>query len=506
MKKGVRLWVMLALILVGFSLIAVTSLYLLMTHQAAQQIQQKEENSLLAVGKQLAIEPSIKTALKENQPTASLEHYTTRVTKLHGFDFIVLINMKSIRLTHPNPAKIGKHFAGGDERAALTGKTYISTGVGTLGRSLRGFVPVFFKGKQIGVVALGIKTTTLGTLIDQSKNNYVFALLISILLSILIALILSYYLKKQLHNLEPKEISRLLEERNAMLNETLDSVIVIDLQQKITLANKSAAKLYQKMNNQKLQLVGQPLNQLILNTSALDMNKRSEQFYQQNGQDYFISIAPIMVKRKKVGAIIFLTNTTETLFLADQLQNSTSYVSDLQEQSHDLMNRLHIIYGLVDLGEYTELKKYLTSILQPDQALTRRLSILIQDPTIAGFLVSERQKFLARQIQLQIEITPEIAKNNRSDDVITLLNIFRYLHQSLLKQQLPTEIILQIKSTQQQLHICYSMISTKMLLKSLKNDLSLPFFKQLLNDLTGKVSWQSQGNWLQIKIIVSYGV
>lgn len=107
MKKGVRLWVMLTLILVGFSLIAVTSLYLLMTHQATQQIQQKEEKSLLAVGKQLAIEPTTKTALKENVPNKTLERYTTQVTKLHGFDFIVLINMQSIRLTHPDSTKIG---------------------------------------------------------------------------------------------------------------------------------------------------------------------------------------------------------------------------------------------------------------------------------------------------------------------------------------------------------------------------------------------------------------
>lgn len=506
MKKGVRLWVMLTLILVGFSLIAVTSLYLLMTHQATQQIQQKEEKSLLAVGKQLAIEPTTKTALKENVPNKTLERYTTQVTKLHGFDFIVLINMQSIRLTHPDSTKIGQHFTGGDEQAALNGKTYISTGVGTLGRSLRCFVPVFSAGKQVGVVTLGIKMTSLGTLINQSKNNYVFALFISILLSIVVALIVSYYLKKQLHSLEPKEISRLLEERNAMLTETLDSIIVIDRSQKITLANKSAAKFYQQMTNQQNQLIGQPLNQIIVNPNALDMNKRSEQFYQQNGQDYFISIAPIMVKRKKVGDIIFITNTTETLFLADQLQNSTSYVSDLQEQTHDFMNRIHIIYGLVDLGRYSELKGYLTSILQPEQALTRRLSILIKDPTIAGFLVSERQRFLARQIQLQIEIIPEITKNSRPNDVITLLNIFRYLHQCFLRQQLPTEINLQIKNTGQHMLICYSMISTKLLLNSLQNDLSLPFFKQLLNDLTGKVSWQNQGNWLQLEILVRYGV
>ena len=48
---------------------------------------------------------------------------------------------------------------------------------------------------------------------------------------------LAYHLKGQLHNLEPKEIARLLEERNAMINETKDIVLVLDLNQNILLAN-----------------------------------------------------------------------------------------------------------------------------------------------------------------------------------------------------------------------------------------------------------------------------
>lgn len=32
------------------------------------------------------------------------------------------MNMKGIRLTHPNPKNIGKPFQGGDEEAVLAGK------------------------------------------------------------------------------------------------------------------------------------------------------------------------------------------------------------------------------------------------------------------------------------------------------------------------------------------------------------------------------------------------
>ncbi len=38
----------------------------------------------------------------------------------------------------------------------------------------------------------------------------------------------------------------------------------------------------------------------------------------QNGQDYFVSIAPINVRKKTIGHVIFLKNATETFIVAEQ--------------------------------------------------------------------------------------------------------------------------------------------------------------------------------------------
>ena len=60
-------------------------------------------------------------------------------------------------------------------------------------------------------------------------------------------------------------------------------------------------------------------------------------------------LAPINVDQKRIGWIVFLRNATESLFVMDQLANTTAYASALQSQSHEFMNKLHVIYGLADL-------------------------------------------------------------------------------------------------------------------------------------------------------------
>lgn len=87
---------------------------------------------------------------------------------------------------------------------------------------------------------------SLSALVKSSREGYLLALALSITIAAFAATGLAYYLKRQLHNLEPKEISRLFEERNAMLEETKDAVIVLDLNQQINLANIAANELYQR--------------------------------------------------------------------------------------------------------------------------------------------------------------------------------------------------------------------------------------------------------------------
>ena len=460
MKKKLSLQALLSLTFVITLLISVSISYGLIVKNAANRVKQDEERLLLNTGKYLAEEPLIINQLKEEKTSLELQQYVARVSEVYHLDFIVVMTMDTLRLTHPDPKQIGKHFIGGDEQGALQGKSETSISKGTLGKSLRGFVPVYDTqdpSKQIGVVALGIKMNSLAEMINQSKKDYHLSLIISLLFSLSVAFALSLYLKRILLNLEPQEIASILEERNAMLEETKDVIVVIDLKQHILLANAQAQTLYQ-YTTQQTDCVGKPIEELLLHFDVTRLDKKTEQLYQQHGQDYLLSAAPIVVRGQTTGHILFLRNATETLFVTDQLANTTAYATALQSQSHEFMNKLHVIYGLVDLDAYDELHTYLEDLLQPEKEFARHLALLVKDPMIAGFLIGERQKFSEIKTTLTIDIFPEIplcADAEKRTDFITML---RYVHHSFLQKKLPESLTLLLEWQEQQIQASYTFL------------------------------------------------
>ena len=59
--------------------------------------------------------PITAKSLEKDQSYTALRKYTTSVQRITKTEFVVVMDMNGIRKTHPNPQKIGKRFAGGDE-------------------------------------------------------------------------------------------------------------------------------------------------------------------------------------------------------------------------------------------------------------------------------------------------------------------------------------------------------------------------------------------------------
>lgn len=496
----IALWQQLALIFISVLIITLSIFYLLMTVEQKEQVQHNEEELLMSIGRQLAIEPRVQSALSQTGTNADLQQYILEVTQIHNLDFVVVMNQDSIRLTHPNQDEIGKVFVGGDQSVAIDGNEHVSVSEGTLGPSLRAFVPVFKDQAQVGVVALGITMTTLQDLFASSLSNYQLALYLVGILGIILAITVANYLKSQLKNLEPREISQLLEERNAMLDETKDAVIVTDLEYNISLTNKAAIHYFGDSLTKDIS--DSKLNDFLTNSHQLDFHLDQEQIYQQDGQNYILSTAPIIIRDEKIGYIFFLKNTTESQFIVDQLANTATYAITLQNQTHDFMNKLHVIYGLANLEAYQELAIYLEDMLKPVNDLTDRIAILVKNPVLASFLMGERDQFIEKSHSFWIEIFPEIPENMSKDETMTLLSLYRSIHRALLTDNNLLDIWLRIEYKQGQLRSYYNLPQTTKLEDVLMALKFSDFFQELLVEVNGtyEVIPSSEGLTLTLQI------
>lgn len=500
MKKGIRLFTLLSLTFIGVILIFATSFYLFLIQDVTKQTQTQQIDNLAMLGHELAEQDDIISAFEQKQIKPPFQQKLLHMTKKHHLDFIVLMNNHSIRLTHPNPDKIGHRFEGGDEKQALRGKVTHSIGKGSLGDSLRVFVPVKYQNKQIGVIALGIKLVSLKQIVRQTLHDYQWSLLLSLLIGLGVAFGLAYHLKRQLHNLDPKEIARLLEERNTMINETKDIVLVLDLQKNILLSNYQAERLGQQIGIFEKSLVGHPWTSLIQDTTQLDFHKRQEQYFQQNGQSYFVSIAPIEVKNQIVGYLVVMKNATETLFLAHQLQSTQRFAQTLQTHTHDYLNQMHIIYGLTELGAYEQLKNFLLQQLSMTQVFSEKVSLLIKEPTLASFLVDWQQQLLEANVASAFDILGEIPAFTDEKTMINLLKIYRY-PQQILSYTWPDKLEIQLQEHKQKLTLTLMIHASTPKLEDYQNKLSEIFFQQILKEEQTQMQLHREDTYLKIHLI-----
>lgn len=506
--KNQRLWVKLTFMVLITVALTVSVLYLLLTNRILQATQAQEEEQLLSIAEIVASQAIVADALSAGATNPEIQEYANQITETYQLDFVVVMTMDRIRLTHPDPEKINAPFQGGDEEAALSGQETTSIAKGTLGESLRAFVPVFNEDNvEIGVVALGIKTTTLAFIAQKTMQPFSISFIISLLFGVCAAIFTAYNLKNQMYNLEPTEIARLLEERNAMLDNTKDAIIVTDKNNNIVLSNLEANKMFHTISPAE-EIAGTSIKVFLPTAKELgdlnEKNKTIDKIYHQNGVDYLLSVAPIIVAKKIIGQIIIMRDATELYLLTDQLFNTATYASTLQTQSHDFLNKLHVIYGLTDLEEYDELKTYLSKILEPEQEFSHRMIYLIKNPVIAGFLIGERSKFTERNVPFMIEVYPDVPPTADHTAVQCWINIIRRLNQFILDNNLGNDLQTHFGFWKDKLQTTYELQLDSALKERLLEELHSPFIVQLLKKIDGQMDIESNDRWLSVCLKTGY--
>ncbi|MGB7473267.1 Spo0B domain-containing protein [Trichococcus sp.] len=514
--KNQRLWVKLTLMVLVTVALTVSVLYFSLTNRIYEATQTQEEEQLLSVAEIVAAQPLVIQTLSDGATNPEVQAYANQITETYQLDFVVVMTMDRIRLTHPNPEKINAPFQGGDEEAALSGQETTSIAQGTLGQSLRAFVPVFnAENVEIGVVAIGIKTTTLASIAKKTMQPFSVSFAVSLLFGAAAAIFTAFQLKTQMYNLEPIEIARLLEERNAMLENTKDAILVTDKDNRVVLSNLEAKKVFRPLSPDGSPedggdgaIIGMPIQSLLPVAQDLKLlagqNKTTDQIYHQDGVDYLLSTAPITVAKKVIGQIILMRDATELYLLTDQLFNAATYTTTLQTQSHDFLNKLHVIYGLADLQEYEELNDYLGKILEPEQEFSHRMIFLVKNPVIAGFLIGERSKFTEQNYPFMIEVYPDVPPTTDHTAVQCWINIIRFLDQFILENRLADDLQIHFGFWNDRLETVYELQLEPAMNERLTEELHTPVISQLLKRVDGQLEIESNDRRIKISLKTAY--
>lgn len=372
-------------------------------------IQKSEETELrirsMNTARTVAEISEVKKAVQESNGWKTVNPVVEEIRIINETDYIVVMNMDKIRYSHPIKEKNGTPSMGEDEEPAFAEHIYFSKAKGEIGTVIRAFVPIKdAELNQIGVVVVGNKIPTVTEIMLGLAKEILLIVVLTLLFGLIGSILLANHIKNQIFQLEPLEIKRMHEERTATFHSMNEGVIAIDNKEIITIFNDKAKKIFRVSGN----LVGQPIRIVLKDTRLPEIVERNQAVYNEeikvSGKVIVSTRIPIRKDNELIGAVAIFQDRTEVTKLAEELTGVKNFVEALRVQSHEHMNKIHTIAGLIQLGKPEKALQLAYNITEEQETVTSFLNEKIQNDAIAGLLLSKVRR--GKELDIQVVIDP----------------------------------------------------------------------------------------------------
>ncbi|MFF7309044.1 SpoIIE family protein phosphatase [Streptomyces sp. NPDC008137] len=196
-----------------------------------------------AVAQTFAHSPGVLAALRTPDPSRILQPLTEEARRTAGVDFIVVMDTKGIRYTHPLPDRIGKQFVG-EIGPSLAGEVFVESVDGPLGREVQATVPIEDAGdKVVGLVSAGMKVKNVESQLNRQLPIILGAGAGALALSTGVTALVGRRLRRQTHSLAPDEMTLMYEHHDTVLHSVREGVLIMADDGRIMLANDEARRL-----------------------------------------------------------------------------------------------------------------------------------------------------------------------------------------------------------------------------------------------------------------------
>jgi two-component system CitB family sensor kinase len=408
------------LLQVATVLLLVVTGILMASYDARRDSRSRATQRAVAVAQTVADSPTVRAALRTDDPTAGLQPWAEEVRRDTDTDFVVVMGLDRTRYTHPDPSLIGGKFAG-DLGGAPGGAVFTQQYKGSLGPSVRSVVPVEDGGKVVALVSVGITVSDINRGLRRDITIVVLCGGLILALGMAGAWLLGRRLHRVTHGMGEQELARMYEYYSAVLHSVREGLLLLDGDGRVQLVNDEARRLLALPDD----VVGTRIEDLGLApglvAAARGRTAESDDLYLAGERILLVSSAPARWDGRDVGSVVTLRDHTELRSVTGELEVVRRLTESLRSQNHESANRLHTVVSLIEMGRPDDAVTFATEELQVAQLLADRVVGAVDDPVVAALLLGKSAEAAERGIDLRIAGTLPTDSGIPGRDLVTVL-------------------------------------------------------------------------------------
>src|SRR6187399_2100265 len=203
--------------------------------------------------------------------------------------------------------------------------------------------------------------------------------------------LLTRRLNRLTHGLEPRELTELLYEREAVPHGIGEGMLAVDAAGRVSARNAEAERL-----------PGKPLPPGA-RVSELDLPPRlGNAVRERRGVDNLLTVAgnrvlvvnsrAVTMRDRDLGTVLTFRDRTDLDALTRELDSVRSLSDGLRAQRHEFSNRLHTLSGLLQLGHHGEAIEYLQALTDTSGGAATMPGDEVADPCVQALLVAKTEQ------------------------------------------------------------------------------------------------------------------
>jgi sensor histidine kinase regulating citrate/malate metabolism len=166
----------------------------------------------------------------------------------------------------------------------------------------------------------------------------------------------------------------------------------------------------------------------------LDINERlfdvltgraagADQIVLRRGRVLTMNRMPISLHDQSIGSVVTMRDRTEMVALQHELAATQNTTDTLRAQAHEFSNRLHTISGLIELGEYDEVRQFISAISNTQQQWHAEVSARILDSAVAALLIAKASFAAEHGVGLRLSAGSRLSEVDSllAADLVTVL-------------------------------------------------------------------------------------
>ena len=368
------------------------------------------DRNLMNSAQVLAQSPQVVDVLAGHSGDSTLTEYLNNtITRIQDIDAIVVADREGVIRYSPDPVYVGTVYPDYQSLAVLNGEsTQVDTGAGVSEVEHRALAAVVDReGELLGFVSVGLGMHSVNRTVIDTVACFAILSFLAAGVGLVFARHLSGAIKDSLMGYEPDAFRQLFHQREDILESLEEGILAIDKNAVITYMNPACLQMFDVASPD--QVLGRSLPEIspssqlprLLTTGKSEYNVRLDPM--PGSHEVLASRMPIWEEEEIVGAVAVFRDRTEVTNLAEALTGSRHLVEAMRAYTHEFINKLHTILGLIQLDRVEQAEQYILDVSQVHHQSASRVMNQIEDTPVAALLVGKTSRAAELGIQLQVD-------------------------------------------------------------------------------------------------------